>query len=391
MEFPLSSLEISPNPRKRRNITERSRALLFLLREIPYITLKDIRRFFFPKAKSRSYCLELNGVLLRNRLIAKHLTGDGSWIYYLTGYGHGIVEFFLQEPPKFDPNFRTFYYCLAPRKEAEVNPFFFFPTRQIPYSFFTPHQMHAHPLQHTRCLLELFYLLRNSLRFLHILWLDQVSGKKETLNLSCHPDLLLTNDIHSEAGRIYVELENSAKSPRTLVEKLNHLTAAPADWYIFICSSEEILLSLGRTFRKILMGEAKVHHNTLFFTPRAQGSLYRNVLLGHWQPSWKNDGRFQRLKDLALYRYDHEVFDRKIWMRHPLTGSGGALSAGEPIPHTFQAVPYTARKPGRRTWLMGEILDAYADGFREALGRTIQKSQPYARSESQEGGRNDNP
>jgi hypothetical protein len=356
---------------KRRNITERTRALLFLLREIPYITLQDIRRYFFPGARSRSYCLELNGVLLRNRLIAKHPTGDGTWIYYLTEYGRRIVEFFLQDRPRYNPKFRTFYYSLAPRKASEVNPFFFFPTPRIGFTLFTPHRMHAHPFQHTRSLLELFYLLRNAYRFLFVLWLDQVDGKKQALNLPCHPDILLTNDLATEAGRIYVELENSSKSLKAVVERLNHLTTAPADWYIFLCTSEDILLNLGRSFRKILLGEAKVHHNTLFFTPRAQGCLYRNVLMGHWRPSWRNDGQVQRLKDLTLYRYDHEVFDRRIWMKDPEAGSVKAASAGEPISHSFQVVPYTARKPGRRNLPMGEILDGYAETFRLALDKSM--------------------
>lgn len=371
MEIRENSPATASDRGKRRNITERTRALLFLLREVPYITLQDIRRYFFPAAKSRSYCLELNGVLLRNRLIAKHLTGDGTWIYYLTEYGRRIVAFFIMDTPKYNPKFRTFYYSLAPRKLSEVNPFYFFPTPRIPFTIFTPHRMHAHPFQHTRALLELFYLLRNSYRFLYVLWLDQVDGKKEALNLSCHPDMLLTNDLASEAGRIYVELENSSKSLKAVVERLNHLTAAPADWYIFLCTSEEILQNLGRSFRKILLGEAKVHHNTLFFTPRAQGCLYRNVLMGHWRPSWRNGGGMLRLKDLTLYRYDHEVFDRRVWMKDPGVGMGRVASASEPMPHSFQTVPYTSRKPGRRSLLLGEILDGYSEVFRAALEKSM--------------------
>ena len=72
-------------PRKRnRNVTERSRSLLYLLREVPYITLKDIRKFYYPGNRYKSYCLEMVGVLVKNNLVHKFMLGNGVFIYYLS-------------------------------------------------------------------------------------------------------------------------------------------------------------------------------------------------------------------------------------------------------------------------------------------------------------------
>ena len=121
-----------PKYRRYRNITERPTSLLFLLREIPYATMKDIRRIFFPGHRSKAYSLEMMGVLLKNRLLTKHMIGDGVYVYYLASEAVRVVEYFLLDDPRFHSPTKSFYFSKAPRNSREVVPFFFFPARKIP-------------------------------------------------------------------------------------------------------------------------------------------------------------------------------------------------------------------------------------------------------------------
>ena len=350
-----------------RGITEKSKALLFLLREAPYITLADAKRFFYPTHKTLSYAREMIRVLVVNKLVGKYRMGDGLFVYYLTDIGRRIAEFFLEAKPKFDSDTKSFYYLQRPTKPSEASAFFIFPSRGLELYPFTPRFLYAHPLIHTRSLLELSVLFRQSFRFLHVLWLDEIKAKKTSLNLTCHPDLLLCNDLTTEGGRVFVEFENSRIRDLDLLEKVHHLTTHPGDWYLFLASSEEIFHNLGRLVRKILLGEAKMNHETLFFNARAQSALSKNILFGLWQPSFKTEKPMGKIKDLDLFRYDHEVFDKKVWQtpkRDPLL-HGSEIQ--EPLVKQLQTVAYPARKLGKRTWTFGEILEGYKNPFAQAL------------------------
>lgn len=129
------------------------------------------------------------------------------------------------------------------------------------------------------------------------------------MNLSCRPDLLLCNSLKEEKGRILVEFENSRISDLGLLDKINHLTYRPADWILFLASSQSLLENLGRLVRKILRGECKSNRQTVFFTSTAQGCVYRNILFGLWSPSFVSDDFEKRLGDIVLYRYDNDFFD----------------------------------------------------------------------------------
>lgn len=349
---------------RHRGITEKSKALLFLLREAPYIILADAKRYFYPSHKTLSYAREMIRVLVRNGLLARYRMGDGLFIYYLTDMGHRISDFFLEAKPKFDLDTKSFYYEQRPTKPSEAADFFVFPSRGIDFLPFAPHYLRAHPLIHTRALMELNFRFRNSFRFLHVLWLDQVKAKKTALNLTCRPDLLLCNSLTDEKGRVFVEFENSRISDLGLLDKIHHLTSHPADWYLFLASSESLLENLGRLIRKILRGESKANRQTVFFNPRSQGALNQNILFGLWSPSFVAGEDTKPFRDIPLYRYDHELFDSRVWTPGPprLDETGAEVRTA-----VLQKVLYPSRRSGQREWTLGEILDTYKPTFRNAL------------------------
>jgi len=351
-----------------RGITEKSRALLFLLREAPYIILPDAQRYFYPSHKTLSYTREMTRVLVQNGLVAKHQMGDGHFIYYLTEPGWRISEFYLEDKPKFDAGTESFYYKQKPTRPSEVADFFIFPTQGLEFYPFTPHYLNAHPMGHTRSLLELSALFRQSYRFRHVLWMDMIKAKKSALHVSCQPDLLLCNSLTEETGRVYIEFENSRIRDLGLLEKIHHLTEHRADWYVFLAATEEIFHNLGRLVRKILSGEVKVNHQTVFFNPRDQAALNRNLLFGLWTPSFRKEGPSPPFKSLELFRYDHEVFDKQIWIPEPVKPGS---AASEPRAAHWQKVGYAGRHIGKRKWLLSEIIDPYATVFQHALEDTM--------------------
>lgn len=363
-----SHLPASKGVDRHRGITEKSKGLLFLLREAPYITLADAKRYFYPSHKTLSYAREMIRVLVKNKLLARYRMGDGVFIYYLTDIGKRVTEFFLEEKPKYDKETKSFYYSQPPTKPSEVAAFFFLPTPEIDFLPFAPHYLKSHPFIHTRALMELNIRFRKSFRVLHVLWLDQVKAKQTALNLTCRPDLVLCNSLKEERGRIFVEFENSRISDLGLLEKINHLTRPPFDWILFLASSENLMRNLGRLVRKIIHGDTKVNHQTKYFEPKAHRALIHNVLFGLWtpsSPSWENE---MPLWNIPLYRYDHEIFDAEKWMQGP---SKIDASGMEERTATLQKVPYPSRHQGQRQYTVGEILDRYAPSFRIALNSAL--------------------
>jgi hypothetical protein len=360
-------------PRSRnRTITEKNKALLFLLREIPYITLNDIRRIFYPTHRTPGYTYEMVRVLTKNKLVGRYLLGNGVFIYYLTELGIRTTHFFMHDNIKFDSETKSFYYDTPPRRGCEAPAYFHFPSPDLDFKSFTPHLLHIHPFQHTLALLELYFLFRKSMRIYNVIWLDVVQHRKDSLSVPFHPDLLLANEINNEAHRIFVELENSVISCPNLIGKLDRLCSMPADWYFFLCTSEIIFRNLGQNIRKILAGEAKMKQKTLFVMPRTQSVLAKNLLIGIWKPSIRNKGEFQGLKDLALFRYDEEIFDKSVWMKSTdASGMHVKDVLGELDLRKQRAIPYPSRKPGKRKYLLGEILDSYSAGFRVALNKIL--------------------
>ena len=352
------------------------KSLLFLLREVPYITLKDIRRFYFSGNKHQSYCQEMVGVLTKNKLVHKFMLGNGVFVYYLSDTGRRILEYYLADRPKYHSPTRSFYLSRPPLKPSQANPFFYFPAKDLEFQSFTPHFFANHPFHHTANMLELFVLLRKANRFLYVLWLDMVRGKKESLNIPSHPDLLLTNDYTCEARRFFIEFQNSRIKEVALLEKFNHLTAMPADGYLFLCSSEEVLLGLGRDIRKILSGEAKHNQHVLFFSVRAQSALHKNVLLGLWVPSAQNEGVTQELKEVVLYRYDAEIFDKKIWMNDTQDGVVVKDPYSGHIRKKQQVVAYSGRRSGPRQMKLGDLMNAYIPDFKTALNGVVKPRAP---------------
>lgn len=370
---------------RNRTITEKSKALLFLLREIPYITLHDIRRFFYPTHKTPGYTYEMVRMLTKSKLVGRYLLGNGVYIYYLTESGLRTANFFLRDGMKFDSLTKSFYYDTPPRRECEASAYFHFPSPDLTFKPFTPHLLHIHPFQHTLALLELYYLFRKSLRIYHVIWLDVVQHRQIALNVPFHPDLLLTNDLHTEAHRIFVELENSVISCPNLVGKLDRLCSMPADWYLFLCTSEIIFRNLGQNIRKILSGEVKVNRRMLFVSPRTQSVLSKNLFMGIWKPSSRNGGEYQGLRDMALYRYDEEIFDKTTWMKaSDSRGKHIKDVLGEVDLRKQLTIPYPSRRPGRRKYLLGEILESYKEEFRATIHRYV--SEPITKPHPQKGG-----
>jgi len=364
-------LHLKPGAERYRGITEKSKALLFLLREAPYITLADAKRFFYPAHKTISYAREMIRVLVKNELVGKYRMGDGLFIYYLTDSGRRITEFFTEDRPKFDPETKSLYYSQKPTKPSEVAALFIFSARDLEFHAFAPHFLSSHPLLHTRALMELSVRLRLSFRFVYVLWLDAVKHKQTALHISCHPDLLLTNDLRSERRRIYVELENSPIKAQALANKLDRLCSVPADWVVFLCTSDLVFHNLGRLIRKILSGLVKISkHQTLFLSPRVHAALFKNILIGQWIPSWKNEGKYQSLKSTMLYRYDAPIFDSHMWVRQATPEGILATDpqSGHPL-HVLMPVTYAARKPGEKEITLGTIMDRYREDFKAELGR----------------------
>jgi hypothetical protein len=290
--------------------------------------------------------------------------GDGHFIYYLTEAGHRIAEFYLEDKPKFDLETESFYYKQKPTRPSEVADFFLFPTRGLEYYPFTPHYLNAHPIGHTRSLLELSVLFRQSFRFRHVLWMDMIKSKKTALHVSCQPDLLLCNSLTEEQGRVFIEFENSRIRDVGLLKKIHHLTEHRADWYLFLASTEELFQNLGRLIRKILSGDVKVNNQTVFFNPRAQAALNQKILFGLWTPSFRMAGPAAPFKSLELFRYDHEIFDKQVWIPEPVK-PGTELR--EPRAAHWETVQYAGRHFGKRKWLLSEIIDPYATTFQHAL------------------------
>jgi DNA-binding PadR family transcriptional regulator len=355
-----------------RGLTEKSRSLLHLLREIPYITLPDIKRFYYPSHKTDGYTLEMLRYLKQNNLVEKYMLGNGKFIYYLTANGRRLLDFYLDETPKYDQKSNSFYYSRPPAKASETNPQFHFPSRNLEFQSFAPHNLANHPFHHTAALLELHTHLRKAYRFFHVLWLDMVLGKKSSLNLSHNPDLLLTNNCGNERGRIFVELENSRIKGSALIKKLDGLTSMPADWYLFVCTSEELFLNLGRQIRKILLGLVKKDRHALFFSPRTHHALIANVLIGHWIPSNKNQGIVQVLKTTPFYRYDAEVFDSTMWV-HEVDKNGVIVT--DPITKVPRKKEvrnlYAGRRPGEKVFAFQDIVQPYLDEFKGAVRRAL--------------------
>ena len=138
-----------------RGLTERSKALVLLLRETPYLTSREVWRFFFPDQTSIFYTRLTLRVLLRAGAIEKTMLGNGVFIYFLTEEGSRYAEFLLQEKPRFDTKTESFYLKRAPRKASEALPYFPFPAAQLEFQRFTPKNFHSHPFEHTTALLYL--------------------------------------------------------------------------------------------------------------------------------------------------------------------------------------------------------------------------------------------
>lgn len=364
--------EEKPRPRYR-NLTEKSKSLLFMLREIPYITLKDIRRLFYPGQKTFGYSREMIRYMTKSDLLHPYRLGGGQVIYYLTQIGMRILEFYIQDIPKFHSETSSFYYARPPAKPSERNPFFFFPARELTFRPFALKSLSSHPFYHTQALMELYAVFTNMRRHLYVLWLDMVKSKKDSLHIPHNPDLLLTNDYRTEGRRIYIELENSKIRESALIPKLDGLCSMPAEWYLFLCTSEPVFLNLGRVIRRILSGLAKRSaRDTLFFSGRTHSALSKNVLIGLWIPSWKNKGRVQDLRETLLYRYDAPIFDKHIWTSQ-VTPDGIQVKdpqSGLPI-RRLTSMPYESRKPGEKVIKLGPILDTFSDDFKTALRRAL--------------------
>jgi len=175
---------------------------------------------------------------------------------------------------------------------------------------------------------------------------------------------------------MFIEFQNSRIRESALIDKLNHLALMPADGYLFLCSSEEVLLSLGRTIRKILSGEASVNRQTLFFSTRSQSALHKNVLLGLWVPASQNGAVTQELKNVDLYRYDAEIFDKKIWMNDTQDGVVIKDPYSGHIRKKQQVVAYSGRRLGPRQVKLGELMNAYIPDFKTALNGAIKPRTP---------------
>jgi hypothetical protein len=370
-----SDRKLEPKERYR-GITEKSRCLLFMLRETPYVTLRQIHHLFYKDHKTLSYAREMLRVLTKNKLVEKYLLGNGVFVYFLSSTGRRIVEFFLEDRPKFHLPTSSFYYVKKPTKGAEVNKVFLFPTVDLEFHYFTPHDMNAHPFHHTQALFDIYSRLVKSRRFRHVLWLDQVRHKKEALGLPFHPDLLLTNDLTTDAHRIYVELENSRIKAQSLLDKLNHLTTVPADAYLYICTSETVFFNFGRLIRKIILGEIKVRRQTLYFSHRAHAALVRNVYIALWVPTVPGEESKKSLNKLPLYRYDHPIFDKEMWMMKVDERGIQVLDPESQIPiRVKKVIPYAGRRLGEREKVLGDLLDAYSGQFRSYLETLVPPSQ----------------
>jgi len=359
----------SKSPANKRNVgfTERDRTLLLLLREIPFMTLKDIKAFLYPNNAFKTYAKEKTRYLLKEGLLSKSFLENGKCIYYLTQAGVETATYILRDAPRFHPESSSFYFRRPPAQPGEEKAFFLFPTPDIEFRFFTPEKSSSFQFYHSQALLELYFQLHKSRRFSSILWLDKVRNKKDAVDIDCNPDFLLTNDVRTSEGRVLIELENSLIREHNLVPKLDNLCRQQADFYLLLCTNEDIFRNLGLKIRTVLSGKAKESRDRVLFRPQTLAALTQTLWIGLWKPALHNRGETMRLKDLVLYRYDHEIFDAYGWTDHTDGGAAVVDSKSGKVKRVMRKIGYSHRRPGKQTLSFPDLLNQYTEAFKKAL------------------------
>lgn len=74
-----------------------------------------------------------------------------------------------------------------------------------------------------------------------------------------------------------------------------------------------------------------------------------------------------RLKDLVLYRYDHEIFDAYGWTDQTDEGKAVLDSRSGKVKRIMRKIPYSHRRPGKQTLSFPELLNQYTEAFKKAL------------------------
>jgi hypothetical protein len=371
-----SSKSKSPAQRRKVTFTEKDRTLLFLLREVPFVTLQDIRAFLYPENRTKSYAKEKVGYLIREGFLTKSFLENGKCIYYLTQLGLETSQFLLRDKPQFDSETRAFYFRKAPLKAPAERPLFIFPNRHLEFRFFTPEKSSSFQFYHSQALLELYHQLQKTRRFASVVWLDKVRNKQESLDLTCNPDFLLTNAFDSAEGRVLIELENSLIREQNLIPKLDNLCRQQADYYLLLCTNEDIFRNLGLKIRGVLSGKPKQGKEAQVFKAQTLGALARSVWIGLWKPSIHNGGQAMKLRTMTLYRYDHDAFDPLGWTDAEEGGRPVIDSKSGRAKRVMQKVPYPYRRPGARELPFETLLNQYQGPFRSALNHILDPKIP---------------
>ena len=358
-----------PKPKRKKftGLSERDKSLLLLLREIPFITMNEVKANFYPSHKYLSYAKDKMRFLMKEKLITKRFLENGKYIYFLTPIGIETAEYLKSGTPRFDIDTATFYFQRPPFKKPESEAFFLFPSLTIEYQKFTSDTNPSFTYLHSQALLELYFQIYRARRFKSIIWLDKVKNKKACLDLDCNPDLLFTNDLYSSEGRVLIELENSEIRGQNLHAKIENLSKQHAEDIILLATNEEIFKNLGHKIRNMIVGNINGVKERVFLSQRALAVLNQSLWIGVWTPAIKNNNVQTKIRGITLYRYDDEIFDYLVWTdriekefpskeKNPKKGKKVLISQ-----------PFPNRKPGIRSILFSDLLNKYTGDFKKSM------------------------
>ncbi len=174
------------------NITSTDFEVLALCREVPFIDVDIVHKLFYGSQQLPDYARKKLTLLEKDSLLRGWMIAGQKKLYTLTKQGGAFLKMVSDEIEGkiFKPDFSQEYLFTS--------------------NIFAPN------ISHTRRLIDLFLQLRAYSFFDKVAIFDHLSGKKEYTDN--RPDILICHGTHT----IYLEYENSAKTPRSYIDRFNN-------------------------------------------------------------------------------------------------------------------------------------------------------------------------